>query len=308
MKLKNYRFTPQKRRALIILILVIIAAALYIYFFLLPELKWLMPDTDGLGEEQMTVFFLDVGQADAALIESPDGTFMMIDAGKNNGADKLVRTLSSYGVETIEYFVMTHPDEDHIGGADSVLENFEVKNIIRPDCDNETDTWQDVLDAIEKEKSEGANEIFAESGKSYSFFEGCDIEILSPIRIYSGSNNNNSVVLRLKYDEATFLFTGDAEKTAETAMLHEIPRDMLKADVLKVGHHGSYTATSITFLTAVDPDYAVISAGKDNDYGHPHAVVLDRLEAQDAQIFRTDEQGTITFYTDGKEIVSATMG
>ncbi len=251
--------------------------------------------SDRYDESQLGVFFLDVGQADCTLIRSPGGKYMLIDAGKNNGAAKLVKMLKGYGVSELEYMVLTHPHEDHVGGADTVLGNFKVKTVLMPDVGADSATWRDVMNAIEAEKCE---EIIPLPGNTYKFFEGCSFTVLAPYDT-DEELNNCSIVLRLDYGETSFLFTGDAETEEEKSILENGRGSELKADVLKVGHHGSSSSTSKEFLSAVSPAVAVISCGEDNDYGHPHQSTLSALKNQNITFYRTDRSGTVLVQSNG---------
>lgn len=286
--------TKKKVLAVFLLIAVILIGGVYCWLFGIfnpPSLA--VYDPNRLG-----IYYLDVGQADSILLQSPEGTFMLIDAGTNDSEEKLVHMLEEYKVETIEYLVLTHPHEDHVGGADAVIENFEVKTVLMPDVGANTKTWRDVMNAIEEEE---CTDITVSVGGHYSFAENCDFTILSPADT-DNDLNACSIVLRLDYFDTSFLFTGDTTKSAEEEMLRRFDPEELKADVLKVAHHGSTTSTSDRFLNAVAPDYAVISCGKGNSYGHPHEEILKKLQASGIQIFRTDEEGTVILQSNGKEI------
>ena len=254
-------------------------------------------------ESKLSVIFLDVGQGDSILLRSPGGGFMLIDAGKNKEADNLVKMLKDFNVETIDYFILTHPDEDHVGGADAVLENFEVKKVLSSDAGANTKTWRDVLDAIEREEKDGCEDITVSAGRAYTFFDDCKFTVLGPTDTENASNvNNQSVVVRLEYGKTSFLFAGDAEEEEEAQMIAQNGAAAIHSDVLKVGHHGSSSSTGDGFLAAVSPSLAVISCGKDNTYGHPHAKTLDKLEEAGVQVLRTDESGTIVLQSDGQTV------
>ena len=291
---KNARWTKKKTAALLLLIVVVSASVVFAWLYGLFGVQ-VVSDYD---ESRLGVFFLDVGQGDSILIKSPEGRFMLIDAGTNEGGGELVEMLRSYNVETLEYFVLTHADADHVGGADDVLENFEVKTVLSSDVGADTKTWRDVLDAIERED---CADVTVSVGNRYTLSEDCTFTVLGPVDTET-DRNNCSVVLRMDYGETSFLFTGDAEKEAEERMLQRNGREALQADVLKVGHHGSSTSTSAEFLEAVSPSYGVISCGKDNTYGHPHQSTLDRLSAAGVQVLRTDEMGTVILQSDKEQI------
>lgn len=291
---KKSEWTSKKTIAALLLALVVIGGGFYMWLSGL----FGMEDAIVYNEDLPGVFFLDVGQADSILVKGPGGEHMLIDAGKNDTADELVAMLKDYEVDDIDYLVLTHPHEDHVGGADTVLENFEVKNVISPDIGADSKTWKDVVDAIEKE---GCMEITASVGATYTLFEECKFEILGPVDADTDLNNA-SVVLRLDYGESSFLFTGDAEKESEEAMLKRVGREKLDVDVLKAGHHGSSTSSSADFLAAVSPAYAVISCGEGNSYGHPHSETLERYNGRGIVTYRTDKEGTVILQSDGEKL------
>lgn len=243
---------------------------------------------------ELNVYFIDVGQADACLLES-GGHFMLIDAGDNDDEQFIVEYLQGQNVNTLDYVVGTHPHADHIGGLDAVINQFEIENLYLPKVMNNTKTFEDVLTAIEKKGMMVTTPI---PGNEF-YLNEIPVQILAPVQPYSDLNNN-SIVLKVTDGEISFLFTGDAEAEAETDILKS-DSDLL-ATVLKVGHHGSSTSSSQPFVEAVKPQYAVISVGTNNSYGHPDETVLKRLQDAEAEIFRTDQNGTIHFSTDGKEL------
>lgn len=244
--------------------------------------------------EDLTVHFLDIGQGDCTLLTQGEHA-MLIDAGDNDQGTKVQSYLEYLGISSLDYLVLTHPDADHIGGADVVIYKFDCNTILMPERKTDTRTYDDVIQAM---KSKDYTAIHPEVGDSYAFGES-SFTILSPARNYEDSNDC-SIVLRLTHGGNTFLFTGDAEEEAENDMLAS-GMD-LSADVLKVGHHGSHTSTSDAFLDAVSPTYAVISCETGNSYGHPHAETLNKLRAAGVQLFRTDDQGTITVTSDGSTL------
>ena len=257
--------------------------------------------TDGSTEGYLRVHFIDVGQGDSILIQAGEQA-MLVDAGTNESGSVVTEYLRSLNITKLDYLIGTHPHEDHIGGLDDVIHSFEIGTVIMPDVSHTTQTYEDVLDALlEKNLTVTA----PHPGDSYSIGDA-SFTVLSPsaeIAEQAAENddlNNLSVGIRLVYGSNAFVLCGDAESDSEEAMV-ESGLD-LKADVLKAGHHGSSTSTSDAFLAAVDPDYAVISCGKDNSYGHPHQETMDKLNAADISIFRTDEQSTVVAVSDGSSI------
>lgn len=244
--------------------------------------------------EELTVHFLDIGQGDCIVITQGEHA-MMIDAGENDKGTAVQSYLQYLGIDSLDYVILTHPDSDHIGGADVIIYKFSCGAILMPEKETDTRTYDDVLQAM---KSKDYTAVHPQPGDTYAFGDA-SFTILSPERTYS-DNNNNSLVVRLTHGENTFLFTGDAELEAEADMLSG-GRD-LSADVLKVGHHGSSSSTSDDFLAAVSPSCAVISCGEDNKYGHPHAETMNKLRQSGVTVYRTDEQGTITAASDGSSL------
>ena len=247
------------------------------------------------GEVQF--HFIDVGQGDAALIRTEKGD-ILIDAGTNSSEEELRAYLDSLGVTDIEYAVFTHPHEDHIGGADMVLNTYNVKNVILPDATSTSKTFERMMDAIEAEKCEV---IEATPDKTFKVGE-LTCTILAPISTSYTETNNYSVVLRAEYGDTSVLFTGDAEVDSEAEMLERyLLSGKLDCDLLKAGHHGSDTSSGQAFLDAVTPVYAVISVGEGNTYDHPKQEILARYEAMRITVHRTDKEGSIVFTTTGGE-------
>lgn len=245
----------------------------------------------------LKVHFIDVGQADCILIQAPTGENMLIDAGNNDDKDTIVSYLNAQGVKKIDVLVGTHPHEDHIGSLDTVIDTFDIGKIYMPKATTTTKTFEDVLTAV---RNKGLKITAAVGGTSINFSPDTKVEVLAPNSNEYKDLNNYSAVIKLIYGNVAFLFTGDAEHISETEMLAQ--NYNLKADILKVGHHGSNSSTTESFLAAVKPSYAVISVGKGNDYGHPHKEVLSRLFEADIEVYRTDESGTVVFTTDGEKI------
>ena len=246
--------------------------------------------TDSNNTDVVKVEYIDVGQADAILIEN-DKKYMLIDAGNNEDGDLLVNYFKDKNITDFEYVVATHPHEDHIGGMDNIIKNFNIKNYYMPDCYTTTKTFEELLDALEE--------------KNLSF-ETLDIDsefVLGDALfkvLYTGTDkrdlNNTSIVLRMTYKDVSFMFTGDATNVTEKKIL---AKD-LQSDVLKVGHHGSQYSTSDEFLDKVNPKYAIISVGTGNVYDHPKDITLNKLKG--IEVHRTDKEGTIRVISDGKNI------
>lgn len=270
---------------LIILILLGALSVLY-YYMTMPEIP----------EGQLSVHYIDVGQGDCELLVTAEGT-VLIDSGTSDSKYDLCEYLRG-AVTRIDYLILTHPHEDHIGGAAQVIEDFPVGNVIMPDAVSDSAAFERLLDAMEDKSISG---IMAEAGAKYEL-GGLKLQILSPLSEEYEETNNYSIVLRADYGEDSFLFTGDAETLVENELLDTYPVTTLDCDVLKVGHHGSNTSSSHKFIEAVTPEIAVIEVGKDNDYGHPKDKILRRLESFGAQILRTDLEGDIVLISEGRGI------
>ncbi|TCS80344.1 ComEC/Rec2 family competence protein [Tepidibacillus fermentans] len=247
---------------------------------------------------KLEVRFLNVGQGDATLVKFPSGKVMLVDGGNNQYGQAVVNYIKDAGVKSIDIMVATHPDADHIGGLDVVLQNFVVKKFYAPKVANNTKSYEDMLLAV---KNEGIGISSATAGVKLDVGAGATAEMVGPIKNYGSSDmNNNSAVIRIVHGSTSFLLTGDAEIESESDMIAS--GKTLKSTVLKVGHHGSKSSTSLSFLNAVSPSYAVISVGH-NNYGHPTTEILNRLSSKGIKIFRTDKQGTIIATSNGSKVV-----
>ncbi len=253
--------------------------------------------TEAQPEKQLVITMLDVDQGDSMLI-SYDDHHMLIDTNVTEYYANVKNTLTSLGVTKLDYLVATHPHADHIGSMHKVLEDFEVDTYYYTDCDTDKYTYENAMDMAHKNAD--SVELIAKGDK---FTLGGDIKfsVLSPIEGYESNNiNNYSSVLLLEWGDFNALFTGDAESDIEKQLVDDklIP----DVDLLKLGHHGSYTSSHRDFLRAANPETVLISLGRDNEYGYPHQVTLDKLEELDAEVYRTDLEGniTVTVGEDGK--------
>lgn len=253
------------------------------------------PDTSK-PEGTLEVHYIDVGQGDATLIKCGSHA-MLIDGGNNNKGTTVQLYLKKQGVESLDYVIGTHPDADHIGGLDVIVYKYNCEKVIMPDYEKDTKTYQELVDVIHDKNMKITYPVV---GEQYALGEAKFTIIAPNSNSYGGNANDYSVAILLEYGKNCFLFTGDAEEASEAEMLTN--GIDISADVYKVAHHGSRSASTQEFLNAVHPKYAVISCGEGNSYGHPHAEVLNRLRSMGVDVFRTDEQGSIIASSDGENI------
>ena len=239
----------------------------------------------------MRVHFIDVGQADSTFIELGNGQTMLIDAGRDSGGTTIISYIKDLQYETIDYVVATHPHDDHIGGMASVLNSFNIGKMYMPKQAHTISAFTDMLDAIE---NKSIDLYTAKAGVNILSSGPVVIDILSPFSDSNSNLNNVSAVVRITYGKTVMLFTGDAEQVIETQLLNS----GIDSDLLKVGHHGAGSSSAPSFIKAVSPEVAVISVGEGNSYKHPHADTLAILNEVGANIYRTDEQGTIVVTAD----------
>lgn len=237
------------------------------------------------------IHFIDVGQGDAILIDLNE-TEVLIDGG-GRGSD-VSSYLEDYVDGPLEAMIATHPHADHIGGLIEVLNTFDVEMIFRNGDTSTTKTFSDFSDAIDAEEAQW---VFNPRRDDTISIQGLTFEVLHPVEPIVDDTNNNSIVLRLSYGDIDFLFTGDAEVEAEESMIEA--GVLSDVDILKIGHHGSRTSSSPTFLDIIKPEIAIYSAGEGNRYGHPHQETMDTLNDMGIFVLGTEEVGTITVTTDG---------
>lgn len=255
-------------------------------------------NVDPVAVGEMFVDFVDVGQGDCTLIRTADAV-ILIDAGEAGTADTVVSYLKEKGIKNIDCCIATHPHSDHIGALYRIFEEFSVDTVLLPDIPDEliptTSTYEKFLDGLENVK----NIIPTGAGDNFDF-GSLNLDILGPVKEYDDLNQM-SLVSKVSFGNTSVMLTGDTETPAETDMLKKRDVDY-SADILKVGHHGSKTSTSEKWLKAVNPHFAVVSCGLDNDYGHPHKSIVNRLENFGVEYYRTDLEGHILFKSDGNEI------
>lgn len=243
---------------------------------------------------ELQVHFIDVGQGDSTLIMC-DGHSMLIDTGDDSKGTAIQNYLMKQGVEKLDYLILTHPDTDHIGGAPVIITKFDIDNVFMSNYEKDNKNYMKVIQALDNKLLKWSTPTV---GNNYNL-GSASITILAPNKVYDNPNNA-SIALIVENGNNRFLFTGDAEETAEADILNNGLN--VNADVYQVGHHGSKTSSSKSFLNAVSPTYAVISCAEGNSYGHPHAETLNNLRSMGMQVFRTDEQGSIVAISDGNEI------
>ena len=244
------------------------------------------------------VHFIDVGQGDSTLILC-DGKAMLIDGGDKSASSTVYTYLKKQGLSYLDYVICTHPDADHVGGLSGALEQATAGTVFCPVDSYDSQAFNNFKTRVE---AQGKKLVKPDVDSTFSL-GSATVTVLAPRADYK-DNNNQSIVLRVVYGNTSFLFTGDAEHDSEAAMCDA--GVLLKSTVLKVGHHGSETSTSIRFLGEVMPEYAVISCGKDNKYGHPTEQTLSRLRQAGATVFRTDLQGDIICESDGSKVTFRT--
>lgn len=254
---------------------------------------------ENLSEKKLAVSFLDVGQGDAIFIQTPNGAQILIDGGPSHKVVEELDGRMPFFDTSIDIVIATHPDLDHIGGLVDVLKKFDVSLFLESGNESGSPAQSMLRDLLEEK---GIKNEIVRRGDVYDFNDGAQLRILFPYKDVSGIDPNDaSIVAKLVYGEHSFILTGDAPISTELALVGS-DKDELKTTVLKLGHHGSDTSTSDSFLKIAKPTFGVISAGKNNHYGHPHKSVLERAKKYSLQLFETSKQGTIIFSTNGKEI------
>lgn len=250
--------------------------------------------------KDLTFAMLDVGQGDAIFIESPSGFQILVDSGRDKKVLSELSHQMSFFDRSIDLVIMTNPDLDHIGGFVEVLEKYKVDKILEPGTYNDSEVYKKIEEII---KGKNISRYLARAGTRIPLGDGASLDILFPDKdVSTWDNNDGSIVARLIYGNHSFILTGDASIKTEKYLLDKFNQEVFDADFLKVGHHGSRTSTSLEFLQAITPRYALISSGQGNKYGHPHDEILDRLSSLNIEILRTDERGTIVFTCDKIEL------
>lgn len=243
---------------------------------------------------EIVAHFLDVGQADSTFIELPNGETMLVDAGNTKNGAQIIKYIKSLNYTKIDYLVATHPHADHIGGMTAVINSLKIGRLYMTDKEATTRVFENLLDAVEANNTDVR---FAVEGMDILNSDNLKITILSPRKNEYNDLNNSSLVVKITYENTEILFTGDINMAVENNLLNAD----IESDILKVSHHGSNTASSDKFISAVSPKTAVISCGEKNSYGHPSPQVLGILESKGIELYRTDTDGTIIISADGNE-------
>lgn len=249
---------------------------------------------------RLTVAFLNIGQGDAIFIEAPSGNQVLIDGGPDRSILRELSKVMPFYDKSIDVVVASHADQDHVGGLPDVLRRYDVEVFMEPGVPGESSSYAELEKIVNSSNNGNIKKIPARRGMIIDLGAGAVLQILFPDRDPAGMETNmSSIVARLVYGENEFMLTGDSPQAIENYL---IMLGGLQSDVLKVGHHGSKTSSSQSFIAAIAPKYAVISAGRDNKYGHPNQEVLDNLSNFGVQILRTDQIGRIIFKSNGIDL------
>ena len=289
-----------------LLFIIIVTLATYIYqnYIESPndaeteiELRKETKPTINTGIESFHIYFIDVGQGDSIVIEN-NKEYALIDAGNRDDGNKLVKYFKSIGITNFQYVIGTHAHEDHVGGMEKIIKSIPIKHFYMPESITTTKTYEDILDALAEKQIKYETPLI----DSNFTMANTKFTVLS-ITQDTIDLNNTSIVLKVTYYNTSYLFMADAPSTIERQILEK----NIKSDVLKIGHHGSQYSTSAVFLKKVDPEFAIISVGKDNPYDHPKNITLQKLNRLKIKTYRTDQQGTIILTSDGNKIEIETI-
>lgn len=244
----------------------------------------------------LSIHIIDVGQGDSILIQTPNKKNILVDGGDEDAQHIVKNYLKRKKVKSLDIIIATHPDTDHIGSLDYIVENFSVKSIYMPEQSVDSESYINLVNSCNSKK---LTPEYLYKGDNINIEKNIDINVLSPSYI-QGDNNLNSIVFTLDFNQNSFLFTGDAEEENESDIINSFDLDYV--DFLKVGHHGSNSSTTDEFIKETSPDVAAISCGYKNSYGHPHKQTLENLSKHSVLTYRTDQIGDIVFFSDGQTI------
>ena len=248
------------------------------------------------NEKIIKIHYIDVGQGDSILIQV-NNMNLLIDAGPSSSIDKLTTYLNKQNISKLDYVIATHPHEDHIGGMTAIIKKYNIGQFYAPKIISNTRAFETMVNAL---KSKNLKINIAKEGVTINLGKNTECIILAPNNEGYDSINNYSAVVKVTYGNSKFLFQGDAEKLSESEILSK--NLDVTCDILKVGHHGSTSSSSTAYLDKASPKIAIISCGKNNDYGHPHKATIAALIKRNIQIYRTDIDGNIVFESDGTTI------
>lgn len=252
-------------------------------------------------ETMLTIAFLDVGQGDSIYIEAPNGNQILIDGGRNSSVLRELSKVMSFQDRSIDVVIATHPDKDHISGLIDVFKRYDVDTFLYSGVTHNTGEYQTLLNTVSEEE---ITPTLVRRGMKVMLGGGVYAEILFPDRDVSNVETNlGSIVLRVVYGDTEVMLTGDSPKGIEKYLV-SIDGKRLESDILKAGHHGSKTSSAESFIGFVNPEYAIISAGKDNSYGHPHREVMETFKELNIKTINTADVGTIIFKSDGVRIIT----
>lgn len=274
-------------------ILILLLSSFFYTFF-----SYVQKNFFQVSNHNLRFHFIDVGQGDSSLIITPKGKTILIDAGDEAHAKKVVSYIREQGIEKLDLVIATHPDADHIGGMDKVIKNFDIDVFAMPDVSAKTNQYKQIQRELKAKKMK-ATRLY--QGDEVQIDDDIDFEILSPVKGKKYDDTNEySIVAKIVYKDTSFILMGDATMENEVDIINNVPD--IDIDVLKLGHHGSSTSSSDYFITKTSPKIAIISCGKNNKYGHPHQEVMRVLKKHGVTPYRTDEMGDIVITSDGKEI------
>lgn len=254
----------------------------------------------GCGKKTLlSVHVIDVGQGDSILIQTPNKTNILVDGGDEDSSLIIKKFLKSKKVKNIDLVIATHPDTDHIGSLDTIINKFDISKVYLPNKETTSDAYYNLIKSCTKKNIYPQ---FLEKGNIINLDNNIKLTVLNPSYTHL-DNNSNSIVFKLDYDKKSFLFTGDCTLENEQEILNTF--NLNHIDFLKVAHHGSKNSSSENFINTLSPHVAVVSCGYDNEYGHPHKETLLNFSKTNTKVYRTDKQGHLSFFSDGNTITTS---